>query len=672
VPYRDSKLTRLLQNSLGGNSYTTLVATIHPVVPYADECLSTLQFANRCRNVRNQPRVNYQDDPNDKAALIRRLQEEIKALRAKLAQYEMQGGALNPDGTRNPLGGPMGLGGGGIDFDALMKAGNTRALQVLKALGIDATIQPDGSIVTSDGRVIGAPSDMERQAMASLLGKAMNPSASVIDNLGLSMVTSGSTLQALAGQAMAALMNAPQALKEYVYLLEKEKEDFKRKANKKTVEIDELNQQISQNLSVYNEAASESRNVHEELLLKVQAKERQLREVEKRLQENFRSDIKSLLDNNKSILNTQHQILQQVPFQLKMNGRKAMEAKQVEERVRREEAQKADKTRRFLEMSREEELLNMKRQYEYWLAEKDAQMHSFVGAFNRYRMVRREQREKYEHELLTLHDALLATQQTLRVCESGTLSTRVKGGVSRPVVPASLRPPDPIGGKYLKETTRLLSKRQADRKQRQRIRSRAESAMSDALEGEPLEDDPLEGLPRFDFTQNEVDDDRVSPPGAKVLQGDAGAALRMINSQPVQGTYSGGSSRRVNPTVRLVLGEVLKSDVPLDELSIQEARESIGLLRQINDKHIEYKQAPPEWRSEGVDEELSDALQAILKSESVYSYVEEVQGECDYLREELKEAAQRYQDLRVAHTFLGRSPNSTATNSPSPYHRAFV
>ena len=48
VPYRDSKLTRLLQNSLGGNSYTTVLATIHPVAHFAEECLSTLQFANRC------------------------------------------------------------------------------------------------------------------------------------------------------------------------------------------------------------------------------------------------------------------------------------------------------------------------------------------------------------------------------------------------------------------------------------------------------------------------------------------------------------------------------------------------------------------------------------------------------------------------------------------------
>ncbi|CAN0022263.1 unnamed protein product, partial [Discosporangium mesarthrocarpum] len=58
IPYRDSKLTRLLQNSLGGNSFTVVLATVHPISRFADECLSTLQFANRCRSVQNQPRVN--------------------------------------------------------------------------------------------------------------------------------------------------------------------------------------------------------------------------------------------------------------------------------------------------------------------------------------------------------------------------------------------------------------------------------------------------------------------------------------------------------------------------------------------------------------------------------------------------------------------------------------
>ncbi|RHY71745.1 hypothetical protein DYB30_001136 [Aphanomyces astaci] len=85
IPYRDSKLTRLLQNSIGGNSYTLLIATIHPMKEHYEECLNTMQFANRCRMVQNQPRVNYiSQSGGDKDKRIRKLLEEIAMLNRKL------------------------------------------------------------------------------------------------------------------------------------------------------------------------------------------------------------------------------------------------------------------------------------------------------------------------------------------------------------------------------------------------------------------------------------------------------------------------------------------------------------------------------------------------------------------------------------------------------------
>ncbi|EFJ17816.1 hypothetical protein SELMODRAFT_2601, partial [Selaginella moellendorffii] len=53
VPYRDSKLTRLLQDSLGGNSHTTMIACISPAASNAEETLNTLKYANRARNIQN-------------------------------------------------------------------------------------------------------------------------------------------------------------------------------------------------------------------------------------------------------------------------------------------------------------------------------------------------------------------------------------------------------------------------------------------------------------------------------------------------------------------------------------------------------------------------------------------------------------------------------------------
>lgn len=81
VPYRDSKLTRLLQDSLGGNSKTIMVANIGPASYNYDETLTTLRYANRAKNIKNKPRIN--EDPKD--ALLRQYQEEISRLKMKLA-----------------------------------------------------------------------------------------------------------------------------------------------------------------------------------------------------------------------------------------------------------------------------------------------------------------------------------------------------------------------------------------------------------------------------------------------------------------------------------------------------------------------------------------------------------------------------------------------------------
>ena len=138
VPYRDSKVTRLLQNSLGGNSYTTLVATIHPVAEYAEESLSTLMFANRCRNVQNTPSVNYAAAAKKSGGAgggggggAEGMSEEITLLKKKLKHSESSASLV-----ANP---------------------NERVLDVLKQLGITAVPMLDGTLQLPDGRIIGAP-----------------------------------------------------------------------------------------------------------------------------------------------------------------------------------------------------------------------------------------------------------------------------------------------------------------------------------------------------------------------------------------------------------------------------------------------------------------------------------------------------------------------------------
>ncbi|XP_075049377.1 stAR-related lipid transfer protein 9 [Mixophyes fleayi] len=85
VPYRDSILTWLLKDSLGGNSKTIMIATVSPASSSYNETMSTLRYASNAKNIINKPRVN--EDANVK--LIRELREEINRLKAMLRNFEM-------------------------------------------------------------------------------------------------------------------------------------------------------------------------------------------------------------------------------------------------------------------------------------------------------------------------------------------------------------------------------------------------------------------------------------------------------------------------------------------------------------------------------------------------------------------------------------------------------
>nr|XP_016852471.1 PREDICTED: chromosome-associated kinesin KIF4A isoform X3 [Anolis carolinensis] len=88
VPYRDSKLTRLLQDSLGGNSHTLMIACVSPADSNLEETLNTLRYADRARKIKNKPIVNI--DPQ--AEEINRLRTQVQELQVLLLQAH--GGTL--------------------------------------------------------------------------------------------------------------------------------------------------------------------------------------------------------------------------------------------------------------------------------------------------------------------------------------------------------------------------------------------------------------------------------------------------------------------------------------------------------------------------------------------------------------------------------------------------
>ncbi|XP_047474960.1 chromosome-associated kinesin KIF4-like isoform X2 [Penaeus chinensis] len=91
VPYRDSKLTRLLQDSLGGNSHTVMLACVSPADSNMEETLSTLRYADRARKIKNKPIINR--DPQ--AAEIAKLRQQVQQLQVQLLASSSSGGGVS-------------------------------------------------------------------------------------------------------------------------------------------------------------------------------------------------------------------------------------------------------------------------------------------------------------------------------------------------------------------------------------------------------------------------------------------------------------------------------------------------------------------------------------------------------------------------------------------------
>ncbi|CAG8508016.1 1853_t:CDS:2, partial [Acaulospora colombiana] len=99
IPYRDSKLTRLLQDSLGGNAQTLMIACVSPAEFNLNETINTLKYANRARNIKNMASVNKEEsgwnDVSHLQGLVIKLRAEVSTLKNLLANGHHQSGGGN-------------------------------------------------------------------------------------------------------------------------------------------------------------------------------------------------------------------------------------------------------------------------------------------------------------------------------------------------------------------------------------------------------------------------------------------------------------------------------------------------------------------------------------------------------------------------------------------------
>ena len=129
VPYRDSKLTRVLQDSLGGNAKTALLINCSPSSYNSNETLSTLRFGSRAKNIQNKPKINEQRSVEELSALLQKAENAIDMQQSYILALEGQlrasaavggsGATVAGDGGDTSAGtqdsGGDGGGGGGLD-----------------------------------------------------------------------------------------------------------------------------------------------------------------------------------------------------------------------------------------------------------------------------------------------------------------------------------------------------------------------------------------------------------------------------------------------------------------------------------------------------------------------------------------------------------------------------
>ena len=93
ISYRDSKLTRLLQDSLGGNAITYMIACVTPAEFHLSETLNTVHYAQRARNIQSKPQIQQISDENEKQAVIDRLRAEVSFLRDQISHSDRRANA---------------------------------------------------------------------------------------------------------------------------------------------------------------------------------------------------------------------------------------------------------------------------------------------------------------------------------------------------------------------------------------------------------------------------------------------------------------------------------------------------------------------------------------------------------------------------------------------------
>lgn len=396
IPYRDSKLTRVLQNSLGGNSYTTVIATIQPIERYYDECLSSLQFANRCRNVKNNPKVNYLEDTEDKDRKIKKLMEEINLLRNK-----MTGGINNLQNINNS----QFLNNNNTNSSNKNNINMNFIMNILKKLNINAIISPDGSLLVNGQKInieelININTDSNNDITTTTTNNSSNKD------------------------------NTIEKLNKIIKELKETNSNYSIKSKERKLLIEEQGKQINKLTIDLIKLQTGIRHKEYECKGLIDDKTNSLNEMKIFLEKKYQNDLENMIQHNKELMNIHQSEIDKIPLSLleytTLYNKNEKEKKEIEEPLKFE----FQNTLLNIDKSRINEINHIKLQYNYYLEEKDKALNNFVDEFNQYRTKKSEQLRMAEQEIVKLYDYFMALETILNETQKGKYYFKTRDPIS--------------------------------------------------------------------------------------------------------------------------------------------------------------------------------------------------------------------------------------------------
>ena len=521
---------------------------------------------------------------------------------------------------------------------------NIRVLEVLKQLGITATVNPDGTLQLADGRILGSALAVGGMAAG---GEGTNSAA---------------TLGFEAQQFEEMMSGASSELKELVADLQHQMKQLKNKNKEKKDENEKMKKQLQENQNAHSQVVVAMKRTQQQLQGELTNKARKLDELTTVMKEAHGNQIQELVSHNQKILMHQHQMIQNVPASLKVNSDIINDAKAAQMRTTTEERSRHDRELRALEFGRTVEMDNMRQQYEFWLSKKTAEAERFVSDFNLYRSKRNETIAAYETELLALFEYSSGLKTVIdTIKESGYTMKKTRTGLV-PVIPARDLPEDMLGNeRALGKTLRLVKKRDEAVENEKNIQDRATMALrqvenvlelsgagaagkstaiqgrtqlmqggaGNALRAKTTNQRP-QTAPRMRDTTASQDDIWVHPPmrgGAAGL----GTFDDSVMSVTTADTKAAGTEGFDNGE-----DEQIDFNTDVNLMDENDLRENIKVLRRNFERVIQKR------------------VMAQLTGHETVNYIKELEDEKTNYRAQLREQSLKFKDLRVAYESLQR------------------